>query len=225
MNKATSLIAVIGFTLAAPFSVQADATKQTFTGRVSLSKPKLENGQRVSNLGFSGTIQAQGTEGVDFNPSNFTVEDVKGSLAKAQRVSNKSILEKVVPGGSIKGWSLRWNAYAVGATPLVEAFNKKSGDAIPVPDALFSLDASWPADFDGIFKGTASFTVSSTASGTVVFVNKGRFTGFNTFLGNLKLGEPDAIIFSGAGTFRDDTKGFSGKASVAGDNYTPAPSF
>lgn len=231
MKKTTHIALALGLALTAPLSLQAnggppaDLTQETFTGRVNLSRPALVEGQRISRLNFSGRIQAQGSEGVNVNPADETIASITGALARPQRVTNRSILEVVLDGAPIRGWSLQWNAYAVGATALVMAVNRDPNIApIAVPAEIFSLDASWAAEFDGLFRGTASFTVSETASGTVAFVEQGRFTGFNTFLGNLKLGNPAAIIFSGAGTFRDDTRGFLGKANVAGDNYTPAPS-
>lgn len=243
MNKATSLIVVLGFSLAAPMGLQAngepDLTKQTFTGRVSLTKPSapltadaaaasdVVAGAKLANLALSGTIQSEGTVGVDIDPANpGSLLDIRATLARPERVSNSAILQKALGTDKkgIRGYSLRV-IFFFGEDPVIQAYKK--GEALTIIDSdILGLDVSWPVAFDGVFKGTASYTASETVSGTsVVMENKRgfKFTGFNTYIGNLKLGDAAAIIFTGAGPFTETFKGFIGKANVAGDNYTPVP--
>jgi hypothetical protein len=190
---------------------------ETFIGKVSLSKPSIVGEIRQANLSLTGTIQEQATveKIVNVAPPN-TTEGYLGSLAKAAKVSNSTILKELVDLDLItttKGYSLRVSLF-YGKDPLIQAV-KKGQPTVTVPDSLLNLYFGWAEALDGVFstgKGSASATVSTTASGTSVYLKSGKVTGFNAVDGELF----NSIVFQGVGSFSETTKGYSGSANVAG---------
>jgi hypothetical protein len=227
--------------LAMPSLVHAAAEgQQTFTGRVGFSRPQVaanvaggpsgpQSTIKLANLAFSGSIQTQGEIDKTINVETGKTVNFTGALSRVTRVSNKSILEATLPTNvSTRGYSLRV-VFFYNKAPVVQAV-KKNATPYTVDSDVLGLDVSWPAALEGAFAGTASLTATSTASGTTTFLTSGRARGFNSILGNLNLnageaGAPAAIVFSGAGAFTETTKGFTGSANVAGDNYSPVPVF
>jgi hypothetical protein len=207
---------------------------QTFAGRVALSRPSISTGAtgavpgaKLANLAFSGTIQEQATVAqiVDVAPPN-AIEGFIGTLAKAQRVSNATVLnqmKELLPGGSIKGWSLRVVMFYNKLT-VIEAY-KKGQAPIPVPGNLLYVSYGWPQFFSGIFSssglnGSASATVSETASGTsVVLTGRSKINGFNSMDGQYFPDYPGggAIDFLGTGAFTETSKGYSSSINVIGE--------
>lgn len=236
MNKFLLSTVVSAASLFAASNVSAVPAvgNQTFTGRVALTSPSISTGTtgavpgaKLAKLAFSGTIQEQATvsEIVNVAPPN-DIEGFIGTLAKAQRVSNSTILNQMkdlLPGGSIKGWSLRVVMF-YGAQTVIEAY-KKGQAPIKVPGNLLYVSFGWPQFFDGLFKssglnGAASATVSETASGTSVrLTGKSKVTGFNNVDGQYFPDYPadGSIDFLGVGAFTETSKGYSSTVNVIGE--------
>ena len=196
---------------------------ETFTGRVSLSSPSISTsssgvpaGLKLAKLSVSGTVQTQATVQKIEDVNTDQIEGYQGTLAKAERISNSTILEAILPAGTkTTGYSLRVVLFYDQA-PVIQAV-KKNAPTYTASESDLDLYFGWPEKLDGIFKTSTavSTTVSPTASGTSINVSgSGKVTGFNPVEG-----EVFGILFGGVGSFTETSKGYSGSANVAGENF------
>lgn len=227
-----TLLAALSFLSSDVLASTALNQREAFVnGSVKLTRPltatssnaaefRTVAGAKIANLSLSGAIEAQNTLSETLSIPEGVLETVTGSLQRSS-VNNAAILRKVLDASSnreIRGWSLRV-IFFYNENPVIIAYKKNQAPVV-VPSTVLTLDASWPVSFDGPFRGSASWTVNDTASGTAINFNRG-FTarGFNSYTGNLQLGTNPAIIYSGVGSFTENFKGVSGSARVSGDNF------
>jgi len=223
--KYTSSILSVAFSLVALASSYAAPAVgyQTFTGKVSLSKPSISTtssgvpaGLKLANLSVSGTVQSQATVQKIEDVNTDVIEGYQGTLGKAERISNSTILKAILPEGTkTTGYSLRVVLF-YDQDPVIQAV-KKNATTYTVSDSDLNLYFGWPEALDGIFKTSTavSTTVSPTASGTSINISgPGKVTGFNPVDG-----EAFGIFFRGVGSFTETSKGYSGSANVAGENF------
>jgi hypothetical protein len=197
---------------------------ETFTGRVSLSSPSISTtssgvpaGLKLARLSVSGTVQTQATVTKTEDVNTDAIEGYGGTLEKAQRISNSTILAAILPAGTkTTGYSLRVVLFYDQA-PVIQAV-KNNATTYTASASVLDLYFGWAEQLDGIFKtsiSSVSTTVSPTASGTSINVSgPGKVTGFNPVEGAMF-----GILFSGVGSFTETSKGYSGSANVAGQDF------
>jgi hypothetical protein len=196
---------------------------RVFQGKLSVKPPKLkaQSSEIVSDVGLTGVLITQGEliENAD-----------KGTSSQAivkKRISNKDILELMksdLEGQAIDGYTLK----LVGSTDggisgqeLVAA--KKSGDPIPVPEAVFSLAMS---------EGVMGFKEKTNTDGDTVNLVREQYVPVSAEWRN-ETGGSERISLSGVGkmvtklkAYKFEGEAFSYEASglnvnLSGQGGTP----
>lgn len=236
-----TVIAMVGLTSAGFAAVAATKPVASTRGSVSLKPVKDQNG--VFDVTVTATTQTQDA-GAPLDPSTEDVSAENSAKKFTQsRVSNKSILEAALGGkDAAKGYKLQWVRPWGTTAGKFRAINRE-GRTVDITTS--HLIVSWLGDanvspafnaFDrSIFKGVASLT-ASPAGGSAPY----SYVVTPTASGDKKTGKIDGVTYyeltlfentvsqidlMGMGSFKDEVKGFSGKANLSGygAGFTPTP--
>jgi hypothetical protein len=200
-----------------PIAAQADTSQdKTGTGSIKLSRPgsitmpadAAVQGGLSSNIAFSAAVRETTGAPIVGEGQAF------GTLPKAVRVSNKTIIESTGqdPRGRILVLLHEGN---LGAKPRVAVYDRKNKSLVAEVDVNvnggISADLNW-IDFVGVYRGDAN--VAETISKTFA-VASGSLRGFTGY--EAKVNVADNIVdMSGVGSFTQNNKGISGSAKLAG---------
>jgi hypothetical protein len=234
-----TVIAMVGITSAGFAATKPVASSK---GSVSLKPVKDENGVFDVTIAVTAQTQENGAPLSNLVP-NVSANNPDKKLTQA-RISNKEILASITPalpdGG--KGYKLQWVRPWGTTLGYLRAYNTKTGDKKPVPTS--HLVVAWLGDanvspavaaFDkSVFKGVASLTASPSGGSapysyvvtpTVGVKKPGVIDGITYYELTLFDNTAKQIDASGYGSFKDEVKGFSGKANLSGygAGATPAP--